>query len=131
MPVLAIRRRYSGGDSVLINKERSSSMERRPWKTWVWVVTGLLFSASILVVGTLLLFRGRQCVDPDIPEGPMRFGTYEQTMFPPGTNCIYHYTDGSTVEIAYPLLTAQWVYLLILLALATAPWLIWWIKFRD
>ncbi|MEX0791461.1 MAG: hypothetical protein WD178_11870, partial [Actinomycetota bacterium] len=65
-----------------------------------------------------------------IPPGPKEYVTYEQTMFPPGTSCIYRYADGSSIVVSYPLLTAQWFYLLVLVVVASGPWLFWWIKFR-
>lgn len=129
MSDLDLRSRPSRWHPVLIRHKGLSSMNGN-LRSAALVALGLLFSATIVTVGTAALFRGRQCVDADVPKGPKEFITYEQTIIPPGTNCSYYYADGSNVVISYPLLTAQWIYLFVLLLVASLPWLLWWIKVR-
>lgn len=96
-------------------------MNSYPWKFVALVMVGIFTSVSIFMVGSALLFRGRQCVDPEVPAGAVAI-TYEQTAFPPGTNCIYHYSEGSSVSVIYPLGAGDWLYLLTLAILAATPW---------
>lgn len=76
-----------------------------------WVILGIL-TALFFYVGTIGVLMERGCVQPVTSKGEPHTFTHSQ-MFPPQTQCVYSYRDGSEIAVATPLRPAEWVFLVL------------------